>query len=283
MKELNTYSVDELKKLYKSFSLYIVTEYLIEQKNKLNKKIIDLNRKAEKEADNRGTEFKAAPVPLTTIHFKNEKTETIKNTDDYDRATIKVINNLSTASDSRVFNSMRIDNIKRKLVEQQYKSENEKEKLRYEMQALNVINNVLFWCTDCFEELEENYIKNPDNFKDPEEMYFELHMNDEENIKYSRATDMDIYTFIWETLQWCDVKDLRRLINYADKKFIINAPYRPAINKKVYKYNKNGDLLATFENRADCIKQENIKKQALSHVLSGKRKTLNGFIYKEED
>lgn len=58
---------------------------------------------------------------------------------------------------------------------------------------------------------------------------------------------------------------------------------RRLIGKKIEKYDKDGNLVATFKDRQDCIKQDNISKQSLYNVLKGKRKTYKGFIYKEID
>ena len=52
-------------------------------------------------------------------------------------------------------------------------------------------------------------------------------------------------------------------------------------DKKVYKYNTDNVLLHVYDDRNECCEKEGFKKAALSHHLTGKRKTLNGHIYKE--
>ena len=52
-------------------------------------------------------------------------------------------------------------------------------------------------------------------------------------------------------------------------------------DKKVYKYNEDNVLLHVYDDRNECCETEGFTKAALSMHLSGKRKTLNGFVYKE--
>ena len=51
--------------------------------------------------------------------------------------------------------------------------------------------------------------------------------------------------------------------------------------KSIYKYNKNGILEKIYNSRKECCEAEGFKKAALSLHLSGARKYLNGYIYKE--
>lgn len=52
-------------------------------------------------------------------------------------------------------------------------------------------------------------------------------------------------------------------------------------NKRIYKYDKNGQLDKIYENRKICCDAEGITKAALSMHLSGQRKRLKGYTYKE--
>jgi len=52
-------------------------------------------------------------------------------------------------------------------------------------------------------------------------------------------------------------------------------------NKTIEKYDVAGKLIETYADRQECIEKNNFTKSALSKHLSGKRKKLNGYIYKE--
>lgn len=54
-------------------------------------------------------------------------------------------------------------------------------------------------------------------------------------------------------------------------------------DKKIEKYDVNGKLIETYSDRQECIEKNNFDKSALSKHLSGKRKKLKGYIYKEVD
>ena len=54
-------------------------------------------------------------------------------------------------------------------------------------------------------------------------------------------------------------------------------------DKQIEKYDVNGKLIETYADRQECIEKNNFDKSALSKHLSGKRKKLKGYIYKEVD
>ena len=60
-----------------------------------------------------------------------------------------------------------------------------------------------------------------------------------------------------------------------------NMSKRRSIGKQIEKYDLYGNLLETYENRTECIIKNNLTKSGLSQHLNGKRKSLNGYIYKE--
>lgn len=53
-------------------------------------------------------------------------------------------------------------------------------------------------------------------------------------------------------------------------------------NIPINKYDKDGNLIETYKDRQECIEKNGISKGSLSNHLSGKRKTLKGYIYMEE-
>lgn len=241
IKPIEAYSNDELKKLYKSYTLYLITEYICKEKKR--KKDNSING-------------------ISALNIEGE--------------------HYSHPDDVRFFNLVRIRNIENKLNTERYKDENEEQALRIEKTVLSECNEVLFWYAGGIEKLEEDYDAGK-QVMDPNELYESLHEQDDFDIEYGRATKEEIYTFIWETLRYCNVETLKKLTKLADKKFEIKKAHRPSNNKKIYKYDKENNLIETFENRLDCIEKEGISKSSLSNVLSGTRKTLNGYIYIEED
>ncbi len=92
----------------------------------------------------------------------------------------------------------------------------------------------------------------------------------------------EMYDFVINNLQYASVEDLKQLLKLAKDGFVIKEKGRKSQNKKVFKYDLEHNLLNTYPNRNACIDAEQISKQALYNVLSGKRKTLKGFIYEEE-
>jgi len=92
----------------------------------------------------------------------------------------------------------------------------------------------------------------------------------------------DMYDFVINNLQYASVEDLKSLMKLAQNGFVIKNKGRKSRNKKIFKYDLNHNLLNTYPNRNACIDAEQLSKQSLYNVLSGKRKTLKGFIYEEE-
>lgn len=238
IKPLSDYTMDELKKLYKSFSLYVTTEYF-------------KYRKIYKDDEH-----------LSIINVTGE--------------------GYSTEFHQRLFNSFRISTLDSRIERGDYKNEEEMFKYRNEIAALRNVNETLYWFIGCGEKIIENY--GTDELDDYEnELYEELHLNDDYDIENECATKYEIYTFIWETLRFCSIKELSNLCKFADKKFEFNQAHRPRKNAKIFKYDKDDNLIATYNNRAECIEKDNIKKSMLSLVLSGKRKEYKGYKYVEED
>lgn len=237
-RKIEDYSIDELKRLYRSISLYMVTEWMKYRKR-----------------------------------YKNDQD----------------INALTVTDDAygkelyaRFFNSIRCKTIEMRLANNDYKTPEEKQLLINEKTVLKVLNEVLFWCAGGYEQLKKDYNKGC-KVRKPSDMRKELHETDYIDKFYKKATKIEIYKFIWETLRFYDAKTLGNLCRLSDNKFETNDPHRPAKNKPIYKYDKDGNLIAAFPNRDECIKKDNISKEALSMVLSGKRKQYKGFKYVEEN
>ena len=180
--------------------------------------------------------------------------------------------------DLRFLNICKINNILNKLE----KSKDDASLLN-EKFALEVCNEVLFWCAGGFVQVKEFYDKGM-AVQNPVDLYNELHEFDDEDIEFGKATKFDVYLFIWNTLRFCSAEELGKLLKLADKNFVIyDDAGRPKSNKKIYKYDRFGNLVATFENRQECIEKECMGKSCLSNVISGKRKAWHGYKYVEKE
>ena len=235
---IKDYSTDELKKLYKSYSLYVVTKT-----------------------------FKHVRTYKTDKHLTM-----INDTEDgYKEWVVKC-----------VLNRIRINNITDELNEHKYKDENEKRRLEYERTTLNICNDVLFWCNGGFTDTVERF-KSGKQVQNPYELYDELHMNDDYDIKNGLPTKFDIYLFIWETLRFCTVDELATLLKYADSDFKTSSVGRPKIKAKIYKYDKDNKVVGIYEDRQSCMDANRIPKSTLSKILSGKREGYKGYRYEVID
>lgn len=107
------------------------------------------------------------------------------------------------------------------------------------------------------------------------ELLLQLYKEDEDN-------HSDMYDFVINNLQYASIEDLKKLCKLNSEHFLIKGKGRKSKNKKIFKYDLKHNLLNTYVNRNACINAEQISKQSLYNVLSGKRKQLKGFIYEEE-
>ena len=196
-----------------------------------------------------------------------------------------------------------------KLEAKNYKNEKEKEFLKNEIAVLRILREARFYCggfvqkrhDEFVEAITKDYEQRRDTGREQicdiekvedmwheihgvkyDERYKEIHMNDEEDRAAGRATRYEILEFIWYTLRFCDARELKRFLKFAENNYEFCKAHRPRFNKKVYKYDLKWNLLATYESRDECIEKEKKKKNALSMVLSGERKQHKGFRYKEE-
>ena len=103
-----------------------------------------------------------------------------------------------------------------------------------------------------------------------------------ELLKEDDNNHSDMYDFVINNLQYASIDDLEELSKLNQNHFLIKGKGRKSKNKKILKFDLEHNLLNTYINRNACIDAEQISKQALYNVLSGKRKQLKGFIYEEE-
>jgi len=261
IRTLDSYSMDELKRLYKSFLLYLTTDWMKYCKRYRGENYVYDNFLYNKEDE---PHFLSFLCGVDELHLEIGK----------------------------------------------YKNEREKQFLEHEVSVLHFFREIRYWFHGIRERHKQSFMKSRlDHYKsrcrldgkeyreedyDVEEEFYEkygtdeeledeLHINDAIDREYGRATKYEIMQFVWETLRFCDYNELSKLVKLADNKFEFNQRHRPRFNKKIYKYDLEGNLVAEFENRAECIEKDGISKNALSMVLSGKRKQYKGFKYTEEE
>lgn len=93
----------------------------------------------------------------------------------------------------------------------------------------------------------------------------------------------ELFDFVCNHLQYATLEELETLMKVKDTGFEKRNRGRQTINKKVVKIDISGNVIATYENRQECIDAEGISKSVLSKILSptGKNKAYKGYMYKE--
>lgn len=284
MKEITKYNIEELRRLYKSIALYKFTEMLKRQLKLQNSKSVF-------ELDVEESPFLGDFRDLTEYETEEKSNDEIKEFMRKGRMKMKLFYDNKYLHEEKGAYTKYKYNIKKYIdlygdynKEKEINPESTKtHNLQNMLSYYNFCGEVIFWCGGVYEyETKEAIIMDNGRKEQLETKFVELHINDEINKESGKVTEKEIYDFIWETLRYCTLEEIDMLLGLVDYKFDPIISHRPANNKKIYKYDKEGILVATFINREDCINKENIKKQALSHVLTGKRKSLNGFIYRED-
>ena len=109
-----------------------------------------------------------------------------------------------------------------------------------------------------------------------EALYFmkKMIMTDKENKEYK---------FITNDLQYATVGDLKMLLEMIERGFKEpKSVGRPQGTKKIFVYDKDNNLIATYNNREECMKGTGISKQFLYQLLKGTKK-YKKCTYKEEE
>ena len=285
-KELDSYSLDELKSLYKNIKCYIITEDFIRLR-KYDKKT--------RELDN--ISYFCINDKIDIGNLKNDK-ETWNS--------VPVIAYLLALKS--MYNYRKAD-----FYDGEFKDENDRFAHGINYLSLGICYDIIeFFCNPIDLENENNKYKKHEDYNNTYLMledqtpypatqterddWFDryesgefdcfidkLHADDDFNKENGIATLEDIYYFVWNTLRYCSLQDLNKLKQYASKDWSIKPANRPRFERKIHKYDKLGNYICTFENRQDCIRKDNIKKSILSLLLSGKRQHYKGFVYREEN
>ena len=275
MKEITEYNIEELRTLYKSYTLYRFTKNLKNQMNvqkteKVKELDIDTNNKKYIE-----TKKEPEIISLNTRAEFNEFFR--KGREKIDRYWLN-----ATKEDKSPYTIHKYSREKCELyIYKANKEENPNKRKKFNdiAEYYNTCAEVIYWCCGIYDYL----VATNEDDEELEAANIELHINDITNKANGKPTLKEVYDFIFHTLRNCNMKEIDMLLglcNYKDEPVVA---HRPSYNKKINKYDKEGNLVATFANRAECIEKEKVNKQALSHVLLGRRQSLNGFVYKEEN
>jgi len=226
--------------------------------------------------------YKRLPIYATTWWFKYYRTYKMKK-DEKDKPIISGKLNIkgyySSPRDVRFFNDLRIDILDYDIEELMKKgSDHSKEikRLQLEREAHRIMNESLFWFAGCFEQ----YVKDYDNTEDtsrmcrPEDLEEELHSNDDLNVEFGIATDYQVFEFVWETLQYLDIKQLSKLLKFADNglaKKWENVTFGAGRKSRVGEIQQieieTGEVVNTYTTRNELMEKTGIKKSHLAQCI----------------
>lgn len=234
-KKLSEYSDDELKELYKRYDLYCVTEYM---KFFLKNKYPEYN-------------IEGLIFPNFKIgNWASSRTDSI-----YPRWINDWIDTMwmNSVSISTVNDLMSTDNY--------YKSNKERNRDDCKRYTMTIANECIMLFV-----LKEFY----DNGTNPdyEDFIDTLYMNDDFDLQNGIATKLQMLDFIWNTLRWCKVKELEKLLKFSDNHFIMVRPGRPSKETIIKMIDvESEECIERFKNRNDIINTLGIKKNNLSMCL----------------
>ena len=137
------------------------------------------------------------------------------------------------------------------------------------------------------EQLDETQIKNNEVMDSLMQQYIDSMRDNlvKRSIWFRCKTRTDIEdTDNWSREQWNEFGKTIAQLKQGLKTILTDAQlYQSLTSKpKIVKIDKKTfDIVAEYETRNKCIEKEGMTKEALSMVLSGKRKTYKGYAYKE--
>ena len=137
------------------------------------------------------------------------------------------------------------------------------------------------------DQLDETQIKNNDVMDSLMQQYIDSMRDNlvKRSIWFRCKTRTDIEdTDNWSREQWNAFGQTIAQLKQGLKTILTDAQlYQSLTSKpKIVKIDKKTfDIVAEYETRNECIANEGMTKEALSMVLSGKRKTYKGYAYKE--
>lgn len=261
MKEIKDYTKEELIALYKRMNVYTTTWWYKHYKTYDNHYKDYLEKH---DIDN-------APVILIDWYRWNELNPKY----DYKYWSYHYGVWFSNISNSNV--EMKIDNINGK-IERGTASKSEiaeLTKLKYKLEAGRINSECLWWFGQ-FETYKEKWDNGEivHDFVSPDEHVEELHMNDNANREFGRATDFEVYSFVWNTLQWLTVDELNKLLKFAENGVVnkwqsikSKAGRKSRIVEILQMDFKSGEVVHTYSTRNEVIENTGISKQHLSKCI----------------
>lgn len=223
--------------------------------------------------------YKRIPVYATTWWFKYYRMYKMKpceKEEPFILSTLDIEGYISSADDNSFFNGLAIRNAKskiEKLRQDNGENLNEIRKLECKVMALEAENECLYWFRGGHERHVQDYEQNL-RVSDPEEKIAELHMNDGIDEAYGRATNLQMYEYIWNTLQYLNVKQLDKLLKFADKgienkwNMDFTNPGRRSRNCEIRQIDiETGNVVQVYQSRNELIQKTGIKKSHLSQCI----------------
>lgn len=163
-----------------------------------------------------------------------------------------------------------------KLAEDRKKNSNKIMKLQCERAAFLNVYRSIWWCGGEMERYVELYdrLEEQEDWESPENLEIELHMNDDYNKENGIATDYEVYVFVWNTLQYLNIKQLSKLLKFADngietkwQKITITAGRKSKVCTIQQIDTDTGAVINTYTTRNEIMAKTDIKKSHLSQCI----------------
>ena len=157
-----------------------------------------------------------------------------------------------------LFNIIAQKNIESQLEDHKYKNKNEFLLLSYMNEMYKTVLDCYFWFWGS-KNMENEYVQ---------ERYTELHMNDELDAENDRDNRYHLLQFVWNTLQYCSIEELNKLIRLSESKYKVPKKYNKKDSTLIYMIDMETlDKVGTYYSRSVIIEELGIKKNTLSDIL----------------
>lgn len=157
-------------------------------------------------------------------------------------------------------------------------------KRQYELEAYRYIQHCKMWFDGEFDIYQKYYedILEPDAWLSPEELQEELHITDELNIEKGIATDYQVYEFVWETLQYLNIKQLGKLLSFVERGLqnkwenITMTAGRKSRKCEIRQVDiETGETVDTYTTRNELIDKIGISKSHLAQCIKTSKEKPN--------
>lgn len=156
-------------------------------------------------------------------------------------------------------------------------------KLRFECEALRLIDKCLYWFWGGYDSglpfLRDHYSRIP-----AEDMMFELHMCDDSRERVGMATELEALEFVWNTLQYLDIDQLGKLLKFTiqgeESRWDADSmSMDPGRRSKVCEIRQidieTGAVVNTYQTRNELMQELGIKKSHLSQCIKTSKESPN--------